>query len=88
MNFYLTIKYSLKTKKMTKAFYDKSVPTRNLVTTITGIITLILTILVATGVISTEESSELQTHALNIIQGVTLVWGAIASIILMFKAKD
>ena len=69
-------------------FYDKSVSTRNLVTTITGIITLILTILVSFGVITPDQQGELQEHAFDIVDGVTLVYGAVAAIILMFKAKD
>jgi len=69
-------------------FYDKSVPTRNLVTTITGILTLILTILVSFGVIDTEQQGQLQEHAFDIIDGIVLVYGAVSSIILMFKAKD
>ena len=69
-------------------FYDKKVTTRNLVTTITGIITLILTILVSFGVITPEQQAELSEHAFDIVDGVTLVYGAVAAIILMFKAKD
>lgn len=71
-----------------KAFYDKSVPSRNLVTTITGIITLLLTILVSLNVLTPEQQGELQSHAINIVDAVTVIWGAINAIILMFKAKD
>lgn len=72
----------------TKAFYDKSVPTKNLVTTITGVITLLITILVGFGIIKPDQSTEIQTHAIGIVDGVVIVWGAISSLILMFKAKD
>ena len=72
----------------TKAFYDKSVPTRNLVTTITGVVTLLITILVGFGVIKPEQSTEVQTHTLGIIDAVVIIWGAISGLILMFKAKD
>ena len=74
----------------TKAIYDKSSPsgTRNLVTTITGVITLLITILVGFGVIKPEQSTEVQTHALSIIDAVVIIWGAISGLILMFKAKD
>lgn len=72
----------------TKAFYDKSVPTKNLVTTITGIITLLITILVGVGVIKPDQSGEIQSHALNIVTALVTVWGAISGLILMFKAKD
>lgn len=71
-----------------KNFYDKAVPTRNLVTTITGIITLILSILMGFGVITPEQQSELAQHAMVIVNAVVGVWGAVAAIILMFKSKD
>lgn len=73
---------------LSKAFYDKAVPTRNLVTTITGIITLLLTILVGFGVITPEQQGDLQTHAFTIVDAVIAIWGAVTSIILMFKATD
>ena len=74
----------------TKAIYDKSSPsgTRNLVTTITGVITLLITILVGFGIIKPEQSTEVQTHAIGIIDAVVIIWGAISGLILMFKAKD
>ena len=68
--------------------YDSKAPTKNLVTTITGIITLIITILVSFGVLTPEQSTDLQTHTLNLVTAVTLVWGTITAVILMFKAKD
>jgi len=69
--------------------YDKEAGgTRNLVTTITGIITLLLAVLVSFGVLTPEQSTELNSQALVIIQAVTGVWGAISAIILIFKAKD
>jgi hypothetical protein len=71
-----------------KAFYDKSVPTRNLVTTITGIVTLIITILVSFNVLTPDQSTELQGHATVIINAVVGIWGAITAVILMFKATD
>jgi hypothetical protein len=71
-----------------KAFYDKAVPTRNLVTTITGIVTLVVTILGASGVITLDQQAELQGHAVTVVEAGALIWGAVTSIILMFKAKD
>ena len=68
--------------------YDSKAPTKNLVTTITGIITLIITILVSFGVLTPEQSAELQTHTLNLVSAVTLIWGTITAVILMFRAKD
>jgi hypothetical protein len=71
-----------------KAFYDKAIPTKNLVTTITGIITLVLTILMSAGILTPEQQTELQANAFSIVDAVVLIWGAVSSIILMFKAKD
>lgn len=69
--------------------YDREAGgTRNLVTTITGIITLLLAVLVSFGVLTPEQSTELNSQALVIIQAVTGVWGAVSAIILIFKAKD
>lgn len=73
---------------LAKNFYDKSVPTRNLVTTITGIITAVISLLVLFGVLSPEQSGQLTTHALNLVTYVTGIWGTIAAVILMFRAKD
>jgi len=71
-----------------KAFYDKAVPTRNLVTTITGIVTLVVTILGASGVITLDQQTGLQEHAVTVVEAVAVIYGAITSAILMFKAKD
>lgn len=71
-----------------KNFYSKEAPTRNLVTTITGIVTLIVTILGATGVITLDQQTELQGHAITIVEAGALIWGAVASVILMFKSTD
>lgn len=71
-----------------KAFYDRAVPTKNLVTTITGIITLVLTILMTAGILTPEQNADLQTHAFSIVDAVVVIWGAVSSIVLMFKAKD
>jgi len=69
--------------------YDKEAGgTRNLVTTVTGIITLLLAVLVSFGVLTPEQSTELNSQALVIIQAVTGIWGAISAVILIFKAKD
>ena len=78
----------LKTKKMLKNAYDSKSSTKNLVTTITGVITLIITILVGLGVITPEQSTDLQTHTASIIGAVSVIWGAVAALILIFKAKD
>ena len=69
-------------------FYDRSVPTRNLVTTLTGIITAVVTVLVLVGVLTPEQSGTLSSNAVSIVEAVGVIWGAVASIILMFKATD
>ena len=73
---------------MLKAVYDKEVKSKNLVTTITGIIALVVAILVSTGVVTSEQSTGLQENAINIVNAVSVVINAIAGIILVFKAKD
>ena len=73
---------------MLKNVYDKNVPTRNLVTTISGIVTLVISILVGFGVLTPEQSTELTTQAGVLIQAVSAVILAITAIIQIFKAKD
>ena len=73
---------------MTKAFFDKRVPTRNLVTTISGIVTLIISILLGFGVLTPEQSGELQAHATTLLTAGTAIYGVVMALILMFKAKD
>jgi hypothetical protein len=73
---------------MAKAFYDKNVPTRNLVTTITGVITLIVTILATVGVLTSEQATILTTQIGIAATAVTSLVGVVSSIILMFKATD
>ena len=73
---------------MLKAVYDKEVKSKNLVTTITGIIALVVAILVSTGVVTSEQSTGLQENAINIVNAVSVVINAFAGIILVFKAKD
>lgn len=73
---------------MLKAVYDKEAPTKNLVTTITGIIALVAAILVSAGVVTPEQSTGLQDNAINIVEAVSVIVNAITGIILVFKAKD
>lgn len=71
-----------------KNFYDKSVPTKNLVTTISGVILLVVTLLATLGVITSDQAAILQTQ-LGVLGGaVTAIIGVVSAIILMFKAKD
>lgn len=75
-----------------KAFYNREVPTRNLVTTISGIllmvVQLVVTVLLATNKITTDQVQPLNEILSGIITvGVQLV-GYVSALILMFKAKD
>ena len=73
---------------MNKAIYDKSVPTRNLVTTITGILSLVVAVLVSLGVLTPEQSTDLQAHAISLVEAVSAAVMAVTGIISIFKAKD
>jgi energy-coupling factor transporter transmembrane protein EcfT len=71
-----------------KAFYDKSVPTRNLVTTISGVVTLVITILVSFGVFTPAQASGVTEQTNVLLTAVPQIISAIAALILIFKAKD
>jgi len=73
---------------MTKAFYDKAAPTRNLVTTITGIVTLIISVLVGFNILTPDQSTQLQAHATTLINSGVAIFGVINALILMFKSTD
>ncbi len=70
-----------------KAVYDKEVPTRNLVSTILGILALVATILVSAGVLAPDQANELQALLGDIVSSIAVIWSAVGSIILLFK-KD
>lgn len=71
-----------------KAVYDPAKKSRNLVTTITGIVTLVLSILVALNVISLEQQTALQQNALTLIEAAVAAYGAVVGLISVFKAED
>ena len=71
-----------------KAFYNKSVPTRNLVTTITGILVLVFQILVSLGVLTPEQSSTLGEYLTSLGGAVQTIIAIVTGVILMFKAQD
>jgi hypothetical protein len=73
---------------MNKAIYDAKAPTKNLITTITGVITLILSILVGFGVIDITQSTEINAQAGVLIQAGVAAYGAIVALIAVFKSKD
>jgi len=61
---------------------------RNIVTTISGIILLIVTILVSVGLLTTEQGAELQTQLGVVVTAGSQIIAAIGALILIFKAKD
>lgn len=73
-------------------FYNKEVPSRNLVTTISGIllmaVQLVVTVLLATGKITQDQAQPLNEIFAGIIAVGGQLVGYITSLILMFKAKD
>lgn len=71
-----------------KAVYNKEVPSKNLITTISGIITLVVSILLGFGILTPEQSVEVEAQALTILNAVFGIWTAVAGLILLFKAKD
>ena len=77
---------------ITKNFYDRSVPTRNLITTITGIvlmaIKLIVSILLAAGKVTPEQAPVLTDTLGQIVTISSQLIGYISAIILMFKSTD
>jgi ribosomal protein L10 len=60
----------------------------NWVTTITGIILAVTVLLTSLGVITPEQSGEIQTQSQVILTSVGNVIGAVSALILIFKAKD
>ena len=77
---------------ITKNFYDRSVPTRNLITTITGIvlmaINLIVSILLAAGKVTPEQAPVLTDTLGQIVAISSQLIGYISAIILMFESTD
>lgn len=62
--------------------------TRNLVTTISGIVMLIIQIIVSVGWLDSEQGLHLQEIVGSLITAVVQVVGYVSAIILMFKAQD
>jgi hypothetical protein len=71
-----------------KTIYDKSVPTRNLITTISGIVTLLITLLVTFGVFTPEQAAGVTVQTNTLLTVIPEAVSAIAALILIFKAKD
>jgi len=66
---------------LAKNFYDKSVPTKNLISTITGVVVLVISGLSLFGILTTEQAGSLTNY-------VTTILTAIAGIISIFKLTD
>jgi hypothetical protein len=77
---------------ISKNFYDKSVPTRNLVTTISGIavmvINLVVSVLIAAGKVDQEQAAPLTDSLNGLVTIVAQAIGYVSAIILIFKSKD
>lgn len=75
-----------------KAFYNKAVPTRNLITTFSGILlmiaNLVVSVLLATGKISQDQAQPLNEILAGIIAVGGQLVGYVSALILMFKAQD
>lgn len=71
-----------------KNVFNREVPTRNLVTTISGVILAVVTVLILVGVITTEQGASLQEQLGIITIAVTQFISAVSALILVFKAKD
>ena len=64
-----------------KAVYDPQVKSKNLVTTITGVISIAVSALVLFGIITSDQGVDLNGY-------ITTIIPAIVGIIAIFKAKD
>lgn len=75
-----------------RVIYDKNVPSRNLVTTISGVLLMlanvVVTILLATGKIDQDQVEPLNAALTGIITVGGQLVGYVSSIILIFKATD
>ena len=66
---------------MNRAIYDKEVPTKNLVTTITGVISLVISGLTLFQILEPDDAASLGEYS-------TMIVTAVAGIVGIFKAKD
>lgn len=60
----------------------------NWVTTLTGVVLAVTVLLASIGVLSPEQSGEIQGQSVIIFDAVAKIIAAVSAIILMFKAKD
>jgi hypothetical protein len=61
---------------------------KNLVTTITGVVLMIVTILATVGVLTLDQATVLQTQLGVIGTAISSIVAAVSAIVLIFKAKD
>lgn len=61
---------------------------RTWVTTVASVIALVFTILVATGVVSPEQSAEGQAQATNIVNAISIIVTGVAALIGIFKGDS
>ena len=73
---------------LSRNFYDPKKKTKNLVTTLTGIVTLIISILVGFNILTPDQSTQLQGDVSILVEAGVAIFGVINSIILMFKSTD
>ena len=73
--------------KLTNA-YDPKVKGGNLASTIKGILTALLSILLFAGVISLDQQTELTAQGLTLVDAVVAIVAAVQAIINVFFIKD
>jgi hypothetical protein len=77
---------------LAKNFYDASAKpkakTRNLVSTIAGIVTFALSLLVTFNVLDLDQSATLQGYATTLLEAGVAVYGVVVGIINMFFTVD
>ena len=71
-----------------KAVYDPTVKSGNLITTISGIVTLVISVLAAVGVFTPAQAGEATTHTTTLLTLVPQIVAAVMGLIAIFKAKD
>lgn len=57
-------------------------------TTVTGIVTAVVALLVLFGVITPEQSADVSGHALNFVEAVALGIASVAGLVLVFGSRD
>ena len=67
--------------KLPKVVYDPQVKSKNLVTTITGIVSIAVAALVLFGVVNSDQGADLKGY-------IEVIIPAVVGIISIFKAKD